>query len=378
MAYWLDLFTGTTWRQFREAGARVSGFSHARRGVVARIKSGDILLCYMTGVMRWVGALEVVGPSHDSTAIWGDGEFPVRLSVSPIVLLEPEHGVPMTDLVGRVAFYASATDAGKFRGFVRSSPAAFARDTDGPLILDLLQRAKVAPIIRPVDQKKLSYRPLFKVKRRTGGHSVERIVSVPDKELTLPGADGALASDDEPRIGTTRHTEVQSKLAEMGAGMGLDIWIARNDRSRTWQGTPLGALPRVIDQMPTQFNEATQRTIELIDVLWLRGNSILAAFEIECTTSVYSGLLRMSDLLALQPNIDIRLYIVAPDERREKVEIEMRRPSFALGPKPLAGACGFIALSRLIEQIEGIRRLRLSSSLSPDFLETIAEYFGAS
>jgi hypothetical protein len=29
----------------------------------------------------------------------------------------------------------------------------------------------------------------------------------------------------------------------------------------------------------------------------------------------YSGLLRMADLLALQPNVSIPLYIVAPDER---------------------------------------------------------------
>ena len=45
--------------------------------------------------------------------------------------------------------------------------------------------------------------------------------------------------------------------------------------------------------------------------------SIVRAFEVEHTTAVYSGLLRMADLLALQPNMDIRLHIVAPDERRD-------------------------------------------------------------
>ena len=82
----------------------------------------------------------------------------------------------------------------------------------------------------------------------------------------------------------------------------------------------------MVEDLPTQFNEATNRTIELIDVLWLKGNSIVAAFEVECTTAVYSGLLRMSDLLALQPNLNIKLYIVAPDERKDKVEQEIRRP----------------------------------------------------
>jgi hypothetical protein len=94
----------------------------------------------------------------------------------------------------------------------------------------------------------------------------------------------------------------------LGRDMGFDLWVARNDRSKTWNGTALGALPGMVERLPTQFNEATNRTIELIDVLWLKGNSILAAFEVEATTSVYSGLLRMSDLLALQPNLSINLF----------------------------------------------------------------------
>jgi hypothetical protein len=61
-----------------------------------------------------------------------------------------------------------------------------------------------------------------------------------------------------------------------------------------------------------QFDEATNRTIELIDVLWLKGNAVVAAFEIESTTSIYSGLLRMSDLIAMQPNLNIPLYLSPP------------------------------------------------------------------
>ena len=132
---------------------------------------------------------------------------------------------------------------------------------------------------------------------------------------------------------------------------------------------------RIVDELPTQFNEATQRTIELIDVLWLKGNSIVAAFEVECTTSIYSGLLRMSDLLALQPNLDIKLYIVAPDERRDKVEQEILRPTFQLREKPLPTTCGFLGFTNLMEKVEGIRKLGLATSLSADFLENTAAYF---
>ena len=103
--------------------------------------------------------------------------------------------------------------------------------------------------------------------------------------------------------------------------MGFDLWVARNDRSKTWNGAVLGDVERMVTVLPTQFNEATNRTIELIDVLWLKGNSIVAAFEVESTTSVYSGLLRMSDLLALQPNLAIDLFLVAPEERKTKSRV---------------------------------------------------------
>jgi hypothetical protein len=72
--------------------------------------------------------------------------------------------------------------------------------------------------------------------------------------------------------------------------------------------------------------------------------------EVEHTTSIYSGLLRMADLLALQPNMDIRLHIVAPDERRDKVFAELRRPVFSLLKRgPLSESCTFISYESVRE-----------------------------
>jgi hypothetical protein len=123
--------------------------------------------------------------------------------------------------------------------------------------------------------------------------------------------------------------------------------------------------------LPLQFDNATNRTIELIDVLWLKGNAIIAAFEIESTTSIYSGLLRMADLLAMQPNINIPLYLVAPDERRDKVMEEVNRPTFSRLSPPLADVCSYISFSSLRErlfQVQGFVKY-----LKPDFLEELAE-----
>ncbi len=120
-----------------------------------------------------------------------------------------------------------------------------------------------------------------------------------------------------------------------------------------------------------QFDDATNRTIELIDVLWLKGNAIVAAFEVESTTSIYSGLLRMSDLVAMQPNLNIPLYLVAPDDRREKVIIEVNRPTFSRLNPPLSETCRFISFGTLKEQIKAAGQfLRF---LKPEFLEKISE-----
>jgi predicted RNA-binding protein len=370
MNYWLDLFTGTTWKEFRDAGASVSGFRPRQKKIAARVKPGDVFICYLTGVMRWVGALEVIGHSVNKSRIWKDDSFPVRFDVKPLVLLDPESGVPMDQLEGQASFFANASDRGGFKGFLRGSLKQF-KTADAELVLRRVNEAQKSPVLRPVDAKKLLRRPLYKVET-TGEAADSALVSVPEPE------EAEKTKQSVSDTATTRHTEIQYELLRLGTEMGLDIWVARNDRGRKWNGTLLGTMPRMLDQLPTQFNEATTRTIELIDVLWLSGNSIVAAFEVECTTAIYSGLLRMSDLLSLQPNLDINLYLVAPDDRREKVEQEILRPTFSLKEKPLAKVCGFLGFNILCERIEGIRKLGLCSSLRPTFLRGAAEYFSAS
>src|SRR5205814_7550278 len=126
-------------------------------------------------------------------------------------------------------------------------------------------------------------------------------------------------------------------------------------------------LPRIRESLPIQFDEATTRTIELIDVLWLRANAIVAAFEVEHTSAIYSGLLRMADLLAMQPNLNIPLFIVAPDERRDRVVEEINGPTFSRLRPPLNEVCRYTPYSALREKLNQIGELK--QYLKPDFLE---------
>jgi hypothetical protein len=148
--------------------------------------------------------------------------------------------------------------------------------------------------------------------------------------------------------------QIQAKLAEIGAIMGLKIWLPAADRGKVGELVNDEVQSAFLDVLPLNYDKNTLGTISQIDVIWLRRQSIVRAFEGEHTTAVYSGLLRMADLLALQPNMKIQLHIVAPDERREKVFYEMRRPVFAyLEAGPLANTCTFISY----DSVDAIRSL---------------------
>ena len=356
--YWLNLFTAATWGEFKKAGGNISGFRESRWKSIQKIAIGDYLICYLTGVSRFIGVLEVVSkPFQDNSPIWEDEDFPCRLNVKIIVELTPETAVPVLELRDRLSFFENLTSPHAWTGKFRGSPTKW-KATDGQAVVDALIEAKANPTIRPVDERKLKYRPKA-IKAKIGS------VTIPD---TTPDD---IVSPQKLSKEPSDHLEIQYKLLKLGSDMGFDVWVARNDKGKEYKGIKISDLKRLKLELPLQFDEATNKTIELIDVLWLQGNAIVAAFEIESTTSIYSGLLRMSDLLAMQPNLNIPLYIVAPDERREKVMIEVNRPTFSRLSPPLAEVCSYISFSSLRENIE--RVASIIRYIKPEFLEEFSE-----
>ena len=142
----------------------------------------------------------------------------------------------------------------------------------------------------------------------------------------------------------SEHGGAQHALIRLGRAAGCSVWIASNDRSRKYHGAALGdgcltALPEM------GLNPEAKRRIGLIDVIWVQKNTPVCAFEVETSTSIYSGLLRMSDLLALMPLLKLELFIVAPRERQAKTMDELDRPTFRkIG---LSEYCRFIATEDL-------------------------------
>lgn len=137
---------------------------------------------------------------------------------------------------------------------------------------------------------------------------------------------------EEDSAESSEHTEMQAELARLGTSLGYQIWIAQNDHTREWKGKKLGEYSVPHLRLP-EIPQPTAQTIALIDVLWLDSSGqIVCAFEVEKSTSIYSGILRLHDLsLSVTNHHPIRYYLVAPSKREKEIRAQLLRPAFRQG-----------------------------------------------
>ena len=362
MAYYIDLFSPETYRAFCDSNREITGFRDNRQRIAANIKPGDRFICYMTKLSRWIGVLEVSSDCFiDNLPIFmeQDDPFVVRFCVSPKVWLDPEEGIPISDdvLWKHLSFTKNLSkNSTAWTGKVRSSLTRLA-DEDGSYLETLLMaqgRERKSFPLTAIDQKNL--RPSM-----INSEAGQIIVSIPDDENKASGQHGT----------GTEHTKVQALISKIGESMGFRIWLPAADRQRVLEAWAPVSDNVLLGHLPLNYDTVTLRTIENIDVLWIRRNAIIRAFEIEHSTSIYSGLLRMADLLSLQPNLKIKAHIVAPISRRRKVLQEISRPVFALMESgPMSESCSYLSY----EAIKELGAERNLSHMNDSILEDYAEY----
>lgn len=127
-----------------------------------------------------------------------------------------------------------------------------------------------------------------------------------------------------------KHSQIQGWLRDLGHALDYDVWIAANDRRRDYNGGELGK--GCLESLPPSIASAPGiDAVRLIDVLWINREThqVTAAFEVEHTTSIYSGIVRLLDLaLGSTDQAAKGLFLVAPDDREEDVRLQLRRPAF--------------------------------------------------
>ncbi|MGI0014937.1 MAG: hypothetical protein ACREBU_16070, partial [Nitrososphaera sp.] len=203
-------------------------------------------------------------------------------------------------------------------------------------------------------------------KMKIGKEEVE--VSLPDKEES-----DAAGQTSVPE--TRDSIMIQARIAKIGETLGFRIWLPNADRGRVtkvWK--PKGGT--LLEELPLVSDDTVLKIIKLIDVLWISRRFIVRAFEIEDTTKIYSGILRMADLLALQPNLSIKTHVVAPLERKEAVLNQIIRPVFQdIGGRKLSQICSYISYDS-IQQLAGEKNLKnMKESIIDDYTESPADIF---
>jgi len=295
---------------------------------------------------------EVVGdPFSSKDVVWDNGLFPYRIPIAFRHVLEEDDRVP---ILGKVR--QTLTDSwGPRYGWGILDQQPLSGEAADIIINELCAKPNALKKFQSELEQRVAQAKLQReAVSISGSKRKKRYTEAPPREEETIAEDSSM------------HIKLQRLLIELGRATGCMVWVAASDRARAiadaGKGECLTELPKM------GLSEEATRRISYIDVIWIRQNAPVCAFEVETTTSVYSGLLRMSDLLAVVPALKLDLFVVAPKERQDKVMGELARPTFfKLG---LSEYCRFIAAEEVKSLVERVRGL--SGHIQPSILYTIA------
>jgi 16S rRNA G966 N2-methylase RsmD len=137
---------------------------------------------------------------------------------------------------------------------------------------------------------------------------------------------GSWMLKEEIRISLSRHSEIIALLAKIGEARGHSIWIGLREQRDTASGVVERVLLRdLVTKKPASLKGVKElATVLNMDLLWLDSNEVVRAFEVECTTTMTSGLQRGSNLPASVPKT-----MIIPEEREDDYQRKMKSPLFS-------------------------------------------------
>jgi len=163
-----------------------------------------------------------------------------------------------------------------------------------------------------------------KVSKAKAGRKVWKLKEDIDREQLFAG----LGADVEYRLATSEesdHDLAIARLVEMASLRNLKTHIGKTEQIKYAEFRQMSSgLPQRVQGMP----KAARDIIEQIDVLWHNGGKgIVAAFEVERTTTITSGIDRFRNLLTAAPESEIELYLVVPKSRGNEVRNKLGSPA---------------------------------------------------
>lgn len=139
------------------------------------------------------------------------------------------------------------------------------------------------------------------------------------------GSVGQWMLREEVRDRIRSHSEIIALLARVGRNRGYDIWIGKPEQGTVAEGLGEGvSLSTLVTTRPAKLKGVTNlKDVLLMDLLWLNGDQVVCAFEVESTTTMTSALQRGSNLPAGTPKV-----MALPEERKADFDRKMESPLF--------------------------------------------------
>ena len=311
----------------------LDGVWGSKTSKIARWEPGDHLIVY---VGRALAALFTITgePYYEELPIWPGDMYPYRVPIQLEKVIHPANRYSLNNKDVRQALVKHHTRAYGIALVLGGQPVD---DETARVLLAHIERSPAWADFNP--------------SRMLQALIAQRVVEQTALAEEILRAQPEMHPDPEE---SSPHTRMQFYLAQLGHALDFQVWIPKGDQSRAYHGTRLAEFSRT-DLPPLPFNEHAVRIIRNIDVIWLHDDMPTHLFEVEHTTSVYSGLLRMSDLITLIPALNIEMYICASTDRKPKVRAEVNRPTFARRTVPLAERCRFIPFERLADFMDAQR-----------------------
>jgi len=325
--YWVFSVTQKNW----ETARKHSIWAVSSDRLKSLIMPGDYIVLYVKGTKEFQGAYEFIEDWYVAEEpIWEDEKeahkilYPHQIKIRPIQL----GNVSVQRLASKLGFIEKKE---VWYVYLMGTPANWSKPINKIDFELIVEELKKAPFREP---------------------------EVPIRKRLKPEEDV--------------HTKMQWILIQLGRLGKCNVWVASRDSGKSCKGQKFEDL--CLDSLPhLGFTEDVMKLIENIDVLWIRGNIVLAAFEIEHSTSIYSGLLRLSDLVSLIPNVRIQLFIVAPNERKGKVLTEVNRPTFLRWETPLNSICRVWTYDDLLDTYQSLKDQKFLPVWSMDHVSNMGE-----
>lgn len=140
------------------------------------------------------------------------------------------------------------------------------------------------------------------------------------EELLQPQEEKLLIS---PEIKIQDHATAQEALIELGNLLGFDTYIPAEDKGKVVSGIKLEEIT-TLKEIPQFTHPRLLETVKHIDVIWFREEFPVYCFEVEESTDVTKGLLRLYQIRQLE----ITPVIAGPENKRSKFEVEIEKDPF--------------------------------------------------